>query len=454
MNKNLYILIVCALCVFPAAAQSYSGGSGTAADPYRISSKSDMAVLANTVNNGRNYDGKYFLLTQDITDTVTSIIGTSIAGAFAGIFDGGGHKIIVNINSNIDRVGVFGWISTAASTIVIKNLVVEGAIRRTSNTILGQAGGICGRANGNCKIINCYNFASVSATSSNYGASAGGISGGGGEISNCYNYGNIFATGFGFNSASAGGICAGLTNITNCLSMYGDIYTTWLENNFNNDSQSAGRIAGDGVTIATNIQNCYALATIKINGKTRSSQNTSSPDGKDFVGSVLRQNDNFLFGSNFNVRSSIVTTIFVSTIKPLKWQCSFNDGNSWTDIACTNPFYIETNPVAGHFIYRVQKSDGTYSSNVDVTYSDTNLTEIEEVNALKVSIYPNPAKNILSIKSDCHVKRIEIFNQSGIRVLINDNVSDEIDVSRLANGIYFVKIYMNGMTATKKIVIK
>ena len=71
-----------------------------------------------------------------------------------------------------------------------------------------------------------------------------------------------------------------------------------------------------------------------------------------------------------------------------------------------------------------------------------------------LDIYPNPAKSQLFIKSDSPVKRIEIYNQSGIRVLINDNVSEELDVSKLTNGIYFARIYMDGMVVTKKIIIK
>ncbi|KAA6302662.1 MAG: hypothetical protein EZS26_001169 [Candidatus Ordinivivax streblomastigis] len=50
MNKLKTSLFLCfCLVVSAITAQTYSGGAGTKADPYRISSKADMVALANAV---------------------------------------------------------------------------------------------------------------------------------------------------------------------------------------------------------------------------------------------------------------------------------------------------------------------------------------------------------------------------------------------------------------------
>jgi hypothetical protein len=54
MNKSIFTLLFC-LCfvISTLSAQTYSGGTGTAADPYLISSKADMEALA-TATNGNS----------------------------------------------------------------------------------------------------------------------------------------------------------------------------------------------------------------------------------------------------------------------------------------------------------------------------------------------------------------------------------------------------------------
>jgi len=101
---------------------AYSGGNGSETNPYLISSKADMEQLATYVNGGQTYAGVYFLLTRDLTgesDTIRTIIGqqTTKSYSFNGVFDGGNHKIKVNINSQAFTC-IFGRIENAT----IKNL--------------------------------------------------------------------------------------------------------------------------------------------------------------------------------------------------------------------------------------------------------------------------------------------------------------------------------------------
>jgi hypothetical protein len=62
----------------------------------------------------------------------------------------------------------------------------------------------------------------------------------------------------------------------------------------------------------------------------------------------------------------------------------------------------------------------------------------------KISVYPNPAQHDLFIKSDTPIDKVEIYNQSGQLVLKETRVAEKINVSRLDDGIYFVRIFGNG----------
>ena len=67
---------------------------------------------------------------------------------------------------------------------------------------------------------------------------------------------------------------------------------------------------------------------------------------------------------------------------------------------------------------------------------------VDDLKTLKaaVSIYPNPTTDILSIKTDIDVQSYEVSSLLGQTLLSGYNTTD-IDVSRLANGTYFITIH-------------
>lgn len=77
---------------------------------------------------------------------------------------------------------------------------------------------------------------------------------------------------------------------------------------------------------------------------------------------------------------------------------------------------------------------------------------LPQFTAETVTVYPVPSKNILNIKANTGIARIEIYNQAGQRVLSNV-LQNSIDISALSQGIYFAKIEdVNGSSVTKKVV--
>jgi hypothetical protein len=79
---------------------------------------------------------------------------------------------------------------------------------------------------------------------------------------------------------------------------------------------------------------------------------------------------------------------------------------------------------------------------------------IEAVQATDISVYPNPAKHDLYIKSDRPVNRIALYDQSGVCVLTAEHPKEKIDLSTLANGLYLARIYTGDVPLIQKIVIR
>lgn len=82
---------------------------------------------------------------------------------------------------------------------------------------------------------------------------------------------------------------------------------------------------------------------------------------------------------------------------------------------------------------------------------NTNLS-INNFDKSKVSIYPNPSKNIINIITDEVVDKIEIFDLLGKCVHRENNKKQDINIEHLSNGIYQIKIYCGTQTFNNKII--
>jgi Secretion system C-terminal sorting domain/GEVED domain len=57
----------------------------------------------------------------------------------------------------------------------------------------------------------------------------------------------------------------------------------------------------------------------------------------------------------------------------------------------------------------------------------------------KFSVYPNPVKDILNLKSNTEITNIEVYNLLGQKVLIKAINTSQIDMTNLASGTYLIK---------------
>lgn len=96
----------------------------------------------------------------------------------------------------------------------------------------------------------------------------------------------------------------------------------------------------------------------------------------------------------------------------------------------------------------VVDSNATGTSGIS-SHMFTTLNTPEEI-AIDFSIYPNPTTDQLYINLTQDIKKVEVINMNGQLVLSKENNLGVIDVSRIQNGMYFLKVYtQNGITAKK-----
>ena len=85
--------------------------------------------------------------------------------------------------------------------------------------------------------------------------------------------------------------------------------------------------------------------------------------------------------------------------------------------------------------------------------SNTNLAIQENELKLKTSIYPNPASEKISIKSETAISKIELYDLSGKK--LKESTLKEMNISTLPRGNYLLKISdKNGNTETQKLIKK
>ena len=98
------------------------------------------------------------------------------------------------------------------------------------------------------------------------------------------------------------------------------------------------------------------------------------------------------------------------------------------------------------------ETDGEFSV-INVTKENSGTDK--SVNS-EISIYPNPANDVLNIVSNINIKRIEILSFIG-QSLFNKEINNKntiIDTSALKAGIYFIRIETENGLRTEKITIK
>lgn len=121
-----------------------------------------------------------------------------------------------------------------------------------------------------------------------------------------------------------------------------------------------------------------------------------------------------------------------------------------------NPDTLEISIMAGNGgpVAFIMPGNIFFVDDISFTFS----VGINETNNEKFSVFPNPTSEKITISSLEKIKAIEIFNMLGEKVfMINyfkQETSNEILLSNLQKGVYFVKIYYSEKIHTEKILIQ
>jgi hypothetical protein len=240
------------------SATGFARGEGTESNPYEIATAEQLAYLADQVNGGNTYEGKYIKLTNDIVlnsyagydeyggivDKAEDLLNENnsekdclpfewtpigyIGARFEGSFNGNRHVVsgllieqaaensanglfgVIGSSGTVERLGIVNlYIDTstvkqgATGAVTGYNLGRIEACYSVGGTIEGyqMIGGIAGYISGN--LYDCHNACDLQIgnnTSFNFIGGIVGISDAG-EIEGCYNTGEVYGSGF-----SVGGI--------------------------------------------------------------------------------------------------------------------------------------------------------------------------------------------------------------------------------------------------------
>ena len=121
---------------------------------------------------------------------------------------------------------------------------------------------------------------------------------------------------------------------------------------------------------------------------------------------------------------------------------------SWTGNLSQLELYIRNNEDNG------ASTNGTFTINyIEFYYNETaGLADSKLSNENSIRLFPNPVSDILSIKSLSTLKKLEVFNVLGQKVLGREN-TNILNVSKLNSGAYILKtMNENGTVSTKKFI--
>ena len=120
------------------------------------------------------------------------------------------------------------------------------------------------------------------------------------------------------------------------------------------------------------------------------------------------------------------------------------DGTSYTAVAGI----VTVSIAAGS--HTITKGDTTNLFYIKVAYNSTTALQNNETN--KLTLYPNPVINSLTVSTNAELEKVEIYSLTGILVKRTGADIKTIDMSNLNNGSYLVRIHTKLGTTNHKII--
>lgn len=142
-------------------------------------------------------------------------------------------------------------------------------------------------------------------------------------------------------------------------------------------------------------------------------------------------------------------TFLIDNVGYYTYKPSVLNNSTW-------PFYLDQylllNVAMGGIAGAIDSNFTESSMVIDYVRVYQNTTaSTEDLFSSKFSIFPNPVENLLKVKTDENIDRIEIYSLIGQLVLKKEK-SNEVDVSSLKSGVYLMTIFSQGKKVIKKMI--
>lgn len=487
----LAMILNAQISVWDGTAEPWTHGNGTQEDPYLIENARQLAYLAVVTNELHygNYDfhnmyvDTCFLLTVDLdlggNDGLEWVPvaqdGVSLqTRCFGGNFDGGGHMISnMNLKDGEGRkyMGLFGHVKEGS----IKNITIVGnnidvpdfglsgisaglgniigygekmVVENCKNNVGliceyahfemgGSFGGLFGRMI-NSTITDCQNYGNMEVREvvAYYGGlHFGGICGQAYdcEINNCSNNGGIFVQSASVNNPdmmSCGGVSGFMSGaITYCYNT-GDIDMVIADGADGSAAATGGLVGSTMAENGLSVTNSYSSSDMAITG-----------DGMSvFIGGVI----GYVFD---DAEASVTNSYYLNVIESINGYGIPKSENEMQSQSFVNLLNDGSNVYAMDDMYM----NHGYPIFAQYYSAEENLTDNV------VSVYPNPAKNIINISfsDDADCNSIEVYSLDGrlVETCHDTSIQTVIDLSFLNAGVYVIKLKMSdGEEFSKRIV--
>lgn len=384
----------------------YSGGEGTAADPFIIKTSADLKELSTTP---MDWASDVYLKLGDNIDagTLTTSIGSK-SQAFKGNFDGAGHTInnLSLSNANVgESTGLFGAIDGAT----IKDLGVINA------TISGATyAGILAGYSANGKIERCFTSGTVSGSSICVGGLVGENAGG--TITDCYSGANVTND----DDYATGGLAGKNTGI---------IANTYASGEIKGKDYVGGIVGANYGTVKS---------SVALNGK------ITSPN--DFVARFGGNNNsrNITTGNySWNLipaghttwtqhgdHASLQTASYLNDLQSFKSAMGWDFDNVWEWRTESKKQFPVLRNLANQACVIPQ-----------AFFNATTGVENIAANEAHITVGPNPTDGILYIHSSSELTECNLYNLNGLLVVkAEPQISTAMDLSHLPAGLYILQV--------------
>ncbi|AZQ63793.1 PKD domain-containing protein [Flammeovirga pectinis] len=160
----------------------------------------------------------------------------------------------------------------------------------------------------------------------------------------------------------------------------------------------------------------------------------------------------FTVSSSSIMLGESVTFTDGSTGEVTSYAWSFGDDN--TSVA-QNPTHTYASAGSYTATLTVTNSAGSSSESMTITVVEDTPTSVD-VEQLAISIYPNPATDVVNVVAN-NIVKIAIYNTSGqlVKIVNKKNTATKVSVSKLNKGIYiFMLTTKEGKSVTRKVRVK